>query len=217
MKQLLSFVDKAYCINLDSRPERWQSVSEEFSRAGIGDMVERVSAITAQDPRMGCLQSHQLCIREAIEQNFENIVIFEDDVCFVNCPTDFFADVAAFLQTESNWDLFYLGGNVMYPARFVHQHVFRSRFFSTHAYIINRRAFTSCLQATVPIDMWYAWNTVSYGLYPMYATQQETFSDIRGQVIGNLEEAFGRKYDLLVKPNIVMRWVNYLRTHYLKK
>ncbi len=217
MKHLLSFADRMYCINLDERPDRWQLVSKEFARVGIAASVTRVAAVSAPDPRLGCLQSHQLCIQEAIENKYENIVIFEDDVCFVDCATDFFADVAAFLQQDTRWDLFYLGGNVMYPARFVHRHVFRSRFFSTHAYVINKRAFHACMRAEVPIDRWYAWNTVSYGLYPMYATQETTYSDIRGQVIGNLEEAFGRKYDLLVKPNIVMRWVNYVRTHYLTK
>ena len=122
-----------------------------------------------------------------------------------------------YLKEEAKWDLFYLGGNVMYPAKFVHKHIFRSRFFSTHAYVVNRRAFKKIAGATVPIDKWYAWNTVSYGLYPMCATQSETYSDIRQENMENLEQSFARKYDLLVKPNVLMRWVNYINTHYLIK
>jgi GR25 family glycosyltransferase involved in LPS biosynthesis len=217
MNELFDFVDKIYCVNLDSRKDRWEQVTHQFTQIGIVDSVTRVSAIVDEDPRKGCLESHFFCINDAIDNGYENVLIFEDDVCFLSYDSKVLIDVVDYLAGNALWDLFYLGGNVMYPAKFVHEHVFKSRFFSTHAYIVNRRAFEKILNATVPIDVWYAWNTISYGLYPMYATQDETYSDIRQKKMDNLEEAFTRKYDLLVKPNIIMRWVNYINTHYLVK
>lgn len=217
MIQLSEFAEKIYCINLDSRADRWVQVCKKFTKVGMSESVNRVSAVVDEDPRKGCLESHFYCIRDAIDNGYENILIFEDDVCFVNDDNEYLAEAVTYIAHDPRWDLFYLGGNVMYPAKFVHKHVFKSRFFSTHAYIVNRRAFKKILHATVPIDKWYALNTVSYGLYPMYATQDQTYSDIRGKVIGNLEESFTRKYDLLVKANILLRWINYLKTHYLQK
>ncbi len=217
MNPFVDFVDKIYCINLDSRKDRWQQVTHQFEKVGIVDYVERISAIVDKDPRKGCLDSHFYCINDSIKNGYENILIFEDDVYFVDFDCEILAEAINFIVHDLHWDLFYLGGNVMYPAKFVYKHVFKTRFFSTHAYIVNQRAFKKILRASIPIDKWYAWNTVSYGLYPMYATQDETFSDIRGKVIANLEESFNRKYDLLVKPNVLLRWVNYLRLHYLAK
>lgn len=217
MKEFLSLVDRVYCINLDSRKDRWEKVTLQFSKMGVADSVERVSAIVKEDPRQGCLESHFYCVRDAIQNGFESILVFEDDVCFLATQEAIHSVAVRFLCRDSKWDLFYLGGNVMYPARFVHKHIFKSRFFSTHAYIINSRAYNKILEASVPIDKWYAWNTVSYGLYPMCATQDATYSDIRNEDMGNLEEAFTKKYDLLVKPTFFMRWFNYFTTHYLAK
>lgn len=216
MNPLSSFVDKIYCINLDSRVDRWKSVTDQFEQVGLLEHVTRVSAIVEDDPREGCLKSHIHCVADAMRNNCKNILIFEDDVYFLQFSPELLSGVLQYLEQDQRWDLFYLGGNVMYPARFVRKHLFRSRFFSTHAYIINSRAFEKVLEAAIPIDKWYAWNTRSYGLYPMIATQAETYSDIRGKMIPNLTESFNRKYELLVEPNIILRWLNYMKTHYLK-
>lgn len=217
MDDILDFVDKIYCINLDNRRDRWESAIQQFSEIGILDYVLRVPAIVHRDPRVGCRDSHMLCIKDAIENDFKNILILEDDVQFLPYKTDTLTEIIRFLSKDTYWDLCYLGGNVVYPARFVNRHVFKARFFSTHAYIINHRFFNNALEAEVPIDMWYAWNCVSYGMYPLMASQTETYSDIRNKHFDNLERMFQRKYDLLVKPNIIMRWVNYINTHYLVK
>jgi hypothetical protein len=121
------------------------------------------------------------------------------------------------IHTKRRGALFYLGGMVMSPAKFIRRNIFKARFFSTHAYIINRRAFTKVFSATPPVDIWYAWNLVSYGLYPMYAAQAETYSDIRKKVIVNREDSFTRRYQLLVEPNTCKRWINYYRLHYFQK
>ena len=71
MNPLLSFVDAIYCINLDSRVDRWGSVTGQFDQAGLLDAVNRVSAIVEDDPREGCLKSHFACITDAIRNNFE--------------------------------------------------------------------------------------------------------------------------------------------------
>ena len=48
MKNPFDYFDKIFCINLDSRPDRWESVQKEFDKVGILDRVERFSALTGK-------------------------------------------------------------------------------------------------------------------------------------------------------------------------
>jgi hypothetical protein len=215
MQALTAFVDKIYCINLDSRQDRWQEVLPRFEELGIADQVVRLSAVVDKDPRVGCRASHLRCVTDAMENGFENILVLEDDVLFVPENKPDFVRLCDFLCNDNRWELLYLGGVPMFPARFVNRQVFRSRFFSTHAYVANARAFARILQAGVPIDIWYAHNMVSYGVYPLYAVQGAGFSDIRQAEILHKEASMQRRYDKLVAPSLAMRWWNYFSLHYL--
>ncbi len=48
MKNPFDYFDKIFCINLDSRPDRWKQVQKEFDKVGILDRVERFSALTGK-------------------------------------------------------------------------------------------------------------------------------------------------------------------------
>lgn len=211
-----TFADRIYCINLDSRTDRWLQVSDEFRRIGIDQSVERVSGIVDGDPRIGCLRSHQWCVNDALKHGYRRILVLEDDVHFYDVKPEAASAAVDFLDTNDRWDLFYLGGMVMYPARFLSPHVFTSKFFSTHAYIINQRAYHRVLEATPPIDIWYAENMYSCGIFPLYASQIESYSDIRKTIIANREDAFLRKYRMLVEPPFLKRWTNYIHSKYVR-
>ncbi len=214
MRNLIQFVDKIYCINLDSRKDRWQEVSARFEKLGIADYVVRVSAVVDEDPRIGCRDSHVQCVADALANNYENTLIFEDDVAFIENNTPDFQRIIKFLKKDEKWDLFYLGGSPMYPASFQNEHVFKSRFFSTHAYVVNKRAFNKIQLAEYPIDFWYSFNTISYGLSPLYAVQAPSFSDIRKKELVHIQDSMNHRYDKLVYANVAMRWWNYFQLHY---
>lgn len=217
MRELVKFVDKIYCINLDSRKDRWLEVFPRFEQLGIADQVVRVSAVVDQDPRIGCRDSHVQCVSDAIQNNYGKILIFEDDVLFVQENMPHFDELCSFLNNDKKWDLFYLGGVPMFPASFLTGNVFRSRFFSTHAYVANKRAFKRIQRAESPIDIWYSQNMVSYGLCPIYAVQGAGFSDIRKEELLHKEASMQRRYDKLVYPHVVMRWWNYFSLHYFSR
>lgn len=90
---------KAYCINLDSRPDRLEHMTAEFRRAGLP--FERIVAIDASDPAVAvqalavplssrnfrispeayaCLQSHRLAWRRMLDEGHAYGVFFEDDL-----------------------------------------------------------------------------------------------------------------------------------------
>jgi glycosyl transferase, family 25 len=90
---------KAYCINLDRRPDRLEHMTVEFQRAGIP--FARISAVDAQDPAVAaaagsvplsmqkarispgayaCLQSHRLAWHRMLQEGHSHAAVFEDDV-----------------------------------------------------------------------------------------------------------------------------------------
>ena len=91
---------KAYCINLDRRPDRLAHMTAEFQRAGLPFV--RIAAVDAQDPKVAaaalsappsvregarispgayaCLQSHRLAWRRMLDDGQSHGAFFEDDV-----------------------------------------------------------------------------------------------------------------------------------------
>lgn len=211
----MEFVDAAYCINLDARTDRWFEVTQRFAALGVEKQVKRVSAVVAEDPRKGCRQSHLRIVEQAQAENYRNILIFEDDVLFLDEHEPDYAEIITFLEHNREWDLFYLGGSPMYPAMNRSGSIFRSRFYHTHAYIINERAYSRIHGCGLPIDVWYSLHLRSYGIYPLYAVQGSSVSDIQNRELTHLKESMLNRYDKLVRPNVAVRWWNYFYLHYL--
>lgn len=75
----------AVCINLDSRPDRWASVSNEFLRINLS--VERFPAITGDNRCLAFNKSVYECMKLArieTKENslYHNLLLLEDDVVF---------------------------------------------------------------------------------------------------------------------------------------
>jgi GR25 family glycosyltransferase involved in LPS biosynthesis len=117
MRNPFDYFDKIYCINLDSRPDRWEQAKSEFEKVEILDRVERFSACVGKaevngsvGPRArhlgvdddqivdgelnrdnrtlwrqldGVTLSMLTCIKNAKDLGCDNVLIFEDDVEFV--------------------------------------------------------------------------------------------------------------------------------------
>lgn len=76
----------AYVINLDRRPDRWATISEQCSHLGI--QVTRISAIDAEGiitaghisaGEEACLQSHCAALQEFLKTRAPAALILEDD------------------------------------------------------------------------------------------------------------------------------------------
>ena len=70
------FFERIYCINLDSREDRWRRVQKQFLKLGILDRVKRFSAVARENAIEGCRLSHQQVIRRALDHRWKQILVF---------------------------------------------------------------------------------------------------------------------------------------------
>lgn len=108
-------IDKAFCINLDRRPDRWKG----FCTQNWPWPVQRFAAWDAavsQAPSWwkqgngawGCFQSHTTILNMAMRAKWKNVLIMEDDAWKVD---DFDRRwKSALADVPDDWDMLYLGG-----------------------------------------------------------------------------------------------------------
>lgn len=159
-KNPFDYFDKIFCINLDSRPDRWELAQSEFDKVGISDRVERVTAITTKevpyDPRprknrnasdllgqFACASSHNKCTKLAIQYNARNYLVFEDDFYFKNYDESYLN--TCINELPSDWRLFSFGYNdwsQRKPNEFYSENLNKMYGFGlAHAYAINGNIF----------------------------------------------------------------------------
>ena len=121
MNNPFDFFDAIFCINLDSRPDRWLECADIFKKYGIGDRAQRYSASRIEAPnvnpkylgRAGCAHSHFSIAKKALEEGYDNYLVLEDDFQFRFDRDDFEKKLELSLsQLPTDWDLLYLGCNL---------------------------------------------------------------------------------------------------------
>tara|TARA_Y100000310_G_scaffold342132_1_gene443924 strand:+ start:3073 stop:3819 length:747 start_codon:yes stop_codon:yes gene_type:complete len=79
--------DKIFCINLDERTDRWDYCKSEFSKYDIYDIIERYPGTKIRrDPSKvkSITTSHINIIKLAKQKKYKSVLIFEDDVKFID-------------------------------------------------------------------------------------------------------------------------------------
>ena len=153
MDNPFNFFDKIFCINLDSRKDRWEKCLEKFSLLGFEDRVERfpalnLSHLTDIDPktrgRAGCALSHAAILRKAKAENLRNYLVLEDDFDLCYSPDECLKSLGLSQQElPEQWDVFYLGGNLTdeygrFPLEKFTDNLFKlNSCHTTHSFAIN--------------------------------------------------------------------------------
>lgn len=110
--QSIKDIRHAYYINLDSRPDRKQYVEDQLTAIGIN--AQRFNAVKLTNGALGCSMSHLKLLEMAKKENFDHILIVEDDIQFTN-PSFFVKQFNQFLKTQPNFDVVIIGGNNIPP------------------------------------------------------------------------------------------------------
>lgn len=100
-------------INLERRTDRKISVINELKKINVEDPI-CFKAIELQNGALGCSMSHLKCLEIAKKNNYDYVVICEDDIEFLDPPL-FLKQLKLFLDSSVNWDVVLIAGNNMVP------------------------------------------------------------------------------------------------------
>jgi glycosyl transferase family 25 len=113
MLESISDIKHAIYINLLNRTDRKSYIERELEKVGI--KAERFNAIKLQNGALGCSMSHLKILQTAKQNGWDHVLIFEDDVQFLE-PTLFVNQMNSFLKNHTtDWDVVLLAGNNMPP------------------------------------------------------------------------------------------------------
>lgn len=202
------YFTEIYYINLDRRIDRLDHVKKEFESVRILDRVKRISAVDNPDGRIGLIKSFQKIFQDVKERNVENVLIFEDDVHFIqeNKPIETL-EKAISQVGNIEWSLFYLGANTHEKCNIFRPNLILLRnAFSAHAVAYNRKTYNQIINKFENTDQIKSINDIndvffcneiqnkrtSFLVNPMIATQIPSFSDLEKKFVNYsfIEERF---------------------------
>lgn len=201
--KLFDRFDKVYCVNLDKRPDRLENFKNQVEKYDLGEFT-RVSAVDGSNinlneygndlkpGELGLVLTNLKIIKEAKENNYESILILEDDCSF----TDEILNIENyFSKLPLDWDMLYMGGNhnthmgVQGPIVVNEKVVKLHSTYSTHFIGIKKTLFDHIeiilSKYKEPLDVSYVklqkiFNI--YSFYPAIAKQIVDFSDIQNSI-----------------------------------
>lgn len=116
-----TYFDMVYLINLDSRADRLESTLALFDRLKItkykrivpvdASTLQPIELLTAEN--ISCKLSHESCVEDAIANNYNRIMIFEDDICLNQLNPTIETNLGYHLNEcfeylkNNEWDIFY--------------------------------------------------------------------------------------------------------------
>ena len=109
--QALSYIDKIFYINLESRPDRRKQVEDQLKAAGIPeDKIERISAVHQPYVGIGCSQSQIQALELAIDRNYQHVIVIEDDIQ-IRDPNNFLSQLRQVFIDQIKYKLIFLGAS----------------------------------------------------------------------------------------------------------
>jgi len=190
-------IKHTFYINLESRPDRRQHVEQQLSQVGIKN-AQRFNAIRLANGAIGCSMSHLKCLETALKNDWEHVLIVEDDILFLK-PNKFVAQFNKFLDIhKTNFDVLLIGGNNIPPYLCVDDTCIKvTKCQTTTGYLVQRHYYKQLIaniregisklmrepekHILYAIDKyWFQLQAVDkwFLITPLTVTQREDYSDI---------------------------------------
>jgi GR25 family glycosyltransferase involved in LPS biosynthesis len=191
---LKGLVDKCYYINLEHRTDKKEALISHLNNLNILDSFTRSEGVRPEDlgyVRSGdkfeileysiaAAKSHQNVIRDAKYNNYECILVLEDDALFHIDSESNGLEVAKKaieqIRQIDDWQLLYLGGDLGEPAiNLVNSNLIKTvNVASSHAYVIHRRSYDYLLDHNnlTHFDVWMHGLPNQYMCYPLSVIQR---------------------------------------------
>jgi len=188
-------MEHAFYINLDSRTDRKQYMEDHLKTVGIH--AERFKAVKLTNGALGCSMSHLKLLELAKKNNWDSILIMEDDIQFLN-PGIFMQQLNRFLHVHKEFDVLLIAGNNVPPFSNIDDTCVKvTRCQTTTGYLVKNHYFDTLIQnvreginnlmKTPENHVLYAidkyWFRLQerdnwYLIIPLTVTQREDYSDI---------------------------------------
>ena len=167
-----NYVDNVYLINMDKDKKRLEAVTKECNNVNI--KFERFSGVNVNNlsknildkyiPKeiqkygtngmIGCGLSHLFIWKDAINKNYKNILVLEDDITFTDDFNEYFINVIK--EVPVNYDILYLGYKDKIcdpPKDCSFNYVYKPYFpLCTHAMIISNKGLKKLVNIINKID-----------------------------------------------------------------
>ena len=145
----MEFIDKIYYINLKSREDRNEEILGELKLYDISqNKIERFNAIYNNIGCIGCSQSHLEIIKDAFSNDYNNILILEDDFKFVISKETFNNNLSKFFNKyNDNFDVIMLAYNLLESEDKDDIIGYVKTAQTTSGYIVNKRIFNTLINS----------------------------------------------------------------------
>ena len=167
-----NYVDNIYLINMDKDKERLEVVTKECNNVNIkferfpGINIDKLSKniLDKYIPKeiqkygtngmIGCGLSHLFIWKDAINKNYKNILVLEDDIYFINEYNEYLKNVMEELPYD--YDILYLGyrDNICDPPKDCsYNYIYKPYFpLQTHAMIISNKGLKKLVNIINKVD-----------------------------------------------------------------
>lgn len=195
-----SLIDKIVYINLSTRPDRQVQLVEGLKSIGVPDnKIIRFDAIYSSTGAEGCTGSHIAVLEMAKENKWQNVLILEDDICFVQSEELEQQLNRSFAVLEGcEWDVVMLSANYQDVLSLGSQRniVKVNKAFTTGAYVVNNHYYDTLIanyqegldymrstgnREQFALDNYWHQLMVKHrwlGIWPCFAYQAPGYSDI---------------------------------------
>jgi glycosyl transferase family 25 len=140
----ISDIKHCFYINLESRTDRRTHVEKQLKTIGITHF-ERFNAIQLENGAIGCSMSHLRCLEIAKQNNWNHVLIVEDDITFLK-PELFINQINQFFKRHTNWDVVLLAGNNMPPYTQIDDYCVKvNKCQTTTGYLVQKQYFDTLI------------------------------------------------------------------------
>lgn len=199
----MEHIQHAVYINLDRRTDRRAEFESECQRIGLH--VDRFPAVAEQPGFVGCHKSHLAVLRMARDNNWDHVLIFEDDFQFLVSPTEFQSLLSEFFSSGIEYDVLMLSYNIqrqephnallgkVLEAQTASGYLVHKRFYNTliqnleyHLPLLESTGAhwlhlnDQCWKSIQPQAAWYYFNTRIGKQRPSFSDLSNRFMDYNG-------------------------------------
>ena len=139
-----TIVDKIYVITTSDKQERFNDFIEnlpfDHSILKVHTMVKKETFQNEYYPNKDCEYAHKLVAQDAIKNNYNKILVFEDDARLSKKMTPELINKMLKWIKSNEWDILYLGHVCVHPSFLVNDYILKTNgSLETHAICYNRK------------------------------------------------------------------------------